>query len=113
MEIQELGGIKVNLGTQDEQFNVITGWLVEQDLPRQVVTLNASMLMLALRESDLKRVINQADLVLVDGYGIEAALHKRGHYYFQRWAGIDLTRDLLDWCAIQGCSVYFGVANRG
>ena len=107
MQLHELSGIKVNLGTRAEQFNIITGWLVEPDLPRQIITLNASMLMLALREPELKHVINQADLVLVDGYGIEAALHKRGHYNFQRWAGIDLIRDLLNWCALHGRSGYF------
>jgi N-acetylglucosaminyldiphosphoundecaprenol N-acetyl-beta-D-mannosaminyltransferase len=84
----------------------ITDWLVCPGQSRMVVTLNARMVMLALALPALQAVIRQADLVAVDGYGVEVALRKNGHPAPVRVAGIDLVKDLLVFCATRGMTVF-------
>jgi N-acetylglucosaminyldiphosphoundecaprenol N-acetyl-beta-D-mannosaminyltransferase len=85
----------------------ITDWMVRPKQNRLVVTLNARMVMLALANPALGQVIRQADLVVIDGYGVEQALKKRGCRDPVRVAGIDLVKDLLTWSATRALTVFF------
>jgi N-acetylglucosaminyldiphosphoundecaprenol N-acetyl-beta-D-mannosaminyltransferase len=85
----------------------IRGWLRQPECPRQIVTLNASMLVKSLNCPALKRAIRGADLVTIDGCGIERALRKMGLSGICRIAGIELVRELLTCVEIIGISVFF------
>jgi N-acetylglucosaminyldiphosphoundecaprenol N-acetyl-beta-D-mannosaminyltransferase len=65
------------------------------------------MLMAALKNDYLGEIIKQADLVTVDGYGIDWGLRQKGHHNFQRLSGVNLTRELLTKSCQNGYSVYF------
>jgi N-acetylglucosaminyldiphosphoundecaprenol N-acetyl-beta-D-mannosaminyltransferase len=84
----------------------ITDWMDCPAQSRMVVTLNARMVMLASGFPALRAVIRQADLVAVDGYGVEQALKKNGHPAPVRVAGIDLVKDLFAFCATRGMTVF-------
>jgi N-acetylglucosaminyldiphosphoundecaprenol N-acetyl-beta-D-mannosaminyltransferase len=85
----------------------IRDWLRQPECSRQIVTLNASMLVKSLNCPALKWAIRGADLVTIDGYGIERALRKMGFSGLCRMAGIELVRELLSCVEIIGLSVFF------
>jgi N-acetylglucosaminyldiphosphoundecaprenol N-acetyl-beta-D-mannosaminyltransferase len=84
----------------------ITDWLTRPAQNRLVVTLNARMVMLALANPAFGQVIRQADLVVIDGYGVEQALKMRGYPAPIRVAGIDLVKELLTWSTDRDLTVF-------
>ncbi len=98
--------IPVDLLVKQELTELIGGWFKTPGQPRQIVTLNALMLVNAGRDPQLQRALQAADLVLIDGFGIEMALRRRGYRAITRWAGIDLLRAMLSWCAGSGFPVF-------
>ncbi len=98
--------IPISLYKNREVLDLIDNWLTSRERSRHIITLNALMLMAAVRLISLKDVIQQADMVTVDGYGIERLLHKRG-LKVQRFTGVDLTRQLLKQACQKAYSVYF------
>ena len=97
--------IPVDSGLRTEVRRTVNDWLFTGEKPRQVVTLNATMLTSALKQSRLKRVIQRADLVTVDGYGIMMALQRRG-IRTERFPGVELAGQLLDFCIQEKLLVY-------
>jgi N-acetylglucosaminyldiphosphoundecaprenol N-acetyl-beta-D-mannosaminyltransferase len=85
----------------------LDGWLQHPECSRQVVTLNASIMVKSFRCPVLRQVIRKADLVTIDGYGIECALRKRGVLEFSRMAGVELVRELLSLGERLRLSVFF------
>ncbi|HEY8464011.1 MAG TPA: WecB/TagA/CpsF family glycosyltransferase, partial [Bacillota bacterium] len=103
-----LSGIPVDIfSTKESLERTIYEWLQKPEKSRQIVTLNARMLMAALVNPELHKAICKADLVLVDGYGIELALRRREGASALRIAGIDLIKELLRWGSKQGLPVFF------
>jgi N-acetylglucosaminyldiphosphoundecaprenol N-acetyl-beta-D-mannosaminyltransferase len=102
-----LNGIPVNLYSNDAIFRLTDDWLVRRQGSRHIITLNAAMMVAALKDNLLKEIINRADLVTVDGYGIDWALQKKGFHNIQRLTGIDLARELLKKSCQNAYSVYF------
>lgn len=93
--------------SKPEVLGLVTHWLSSADRPRQIVTLNALMLMGAFHDPRLNRIIQGADLITVDGRGILKALRKIGHQSVEQFTGIDLTRELLSRCARHHFPVFF------
>lgn len=82
-----------------------------------IATANAEMIMAALRDGELKRALNSADLVVPDGSGTVWAARHLGHPMPERVAGYDLVQNLLRRGAKNGLRVYFfgsapGVAEK-
>lgn len=108
-----LAGIPVDLFHQKEELLLeITRWLRRPEKSRQIVTLNARMLMTALNHPGLADAINKADLVVIDGFGIELALKKQGWTQLIRVAGIDLVKELLAWGSFRHLPVFFYGGSR-
>lgn len=84
-----------------------THWLSTADKSRHIVTLNALMLMGAISDIRLNRIIRNAELITIDGQGVLRALRKSGHQFMEQFTGIDLTRELLSLCARYHYPVYF------
>jgi N-acetylglucosaminyldiphosphoundecaprenol N-acetyl-beta-D-mannosaminyltransferase len=89
-----------------ELLATITSWFARPERSRQVVTINARMLMAALVNPALGQAVRRADLVVADGYGVEQALRRRGYTAFTRMAGIDLVKGLLSWGSSRALTVY-------
>ncbi|HYH02929.1 MAG TPA: WecB/TagA/CpsF family glycosyltransferase [Bacillota bacterium] len=108
-----LAGVHVDLyAHKDELSRQVTGWLLRPEKSRQIVTLNARMLMTALNHPRLAETINKADLVTIDGFGIELAIKKRGYAQIVRIAGIDLVKELLAWGSFRQLPVFFYGGSR-
>jgi N-acetylglucosaminyldiphosphoundecaprenol N-acetyl-beta-D-mannosaminyltransferase len=100
-------GIPVDLWSRSEVLASVTNWLCTTSQPRQIVTLNVLMLMEAATDLQLNRIIQAADLITMDGQGIMRALRKKGYRSLEQFTGIDLTRELLSWCARHHRPVFF------
>ncbi|HBE77393.1 MAG TPA: hypothetical protein DDW65_06365 [Firmicutes bacterium] len=104
--IEYLDGIPVNL-SNNEVVALMNDWLTIHQHSRHIITLNAQMVIAAAKFSCFKEIIKQADLVTVDGYGVDWALRKRGCPNVQRLVGVDLARILLQKSCQNACPVYF------
>lgn len=114
-ERKKVLGVGVHPLTLSEAVAVIGGWIREYrscgkgtekqaDAPessagsswvtRQVVTLNAEILYNAQHDPRLRDLLNQADLVVPDGYGVIWAGRRFGHHFPEQVAGIDLVSAL-------------------
>lgn len=97
--------IPVDLGSRVEVRDLVCRWLTAGRKPRQVVTLNAAIFMNAVANQRFKQLIQKADLVTVDGYGILLALKKHG-LQTERFPGVELAEQLLDYCIQKRLPVY-------
>ena len=102
-----LRGVPVDIFPKEQVIATIEQWLQEPTCSHQIITLNATMLITALKNIQLKRIINQADLVTIDGYGVLLALRKNGYLNVQRFTGLELVIQILDWCCQRNRLVYF------
>lgn len=83
----KLQGFKVDTFTFDEALDFIE--------KGQIITINPEMIQTALKNKDFARVINNAELVIPDGIGVETGLKILGHNV-RRIAGIEFGRKLID-----------------
>ncbi len=80
--------------SKSEVLALVEKWIKEvKQPPKLVFTPNPEMLVLASEDADFKKVLNQADLNIPDGWGVVSA--SRGRIQ-ERIGGTDLTYDLLD-----------------
>lgn len=73
-------------------------WLmarVEQELPTQVVTANAEIIMMAQQMPAYRALLQKTDLILADGAGTVWAGRTLGNQVPERVAGFDLFLELL------------------
>ncbi|MBC7343497.1 MAG: WecB/TagA/CpsF family glycosyltransferase [Clostridia bacterium] len=105
-------GVPVDAVSLDEALARIQEFL-EQDAVHQVVTLNAEMVVLAQKDPDFRRVVQQAALVVPDGSGVRLGARILGHHLPERVAGIDLMQALCQRAARQGWRIYFLGAEPG
>lgn len=102
-----LDGLPLDGWPADQIWDTVTAWVEQPEQSRQVVTLHALMVMRARSHTGLTRAIQQADLVIADGFSIAAALARQGQRLESRLPGVVLTRRLLKWCALHRKTVYF------
>ena len=99
--------IPIDFGDKNELLELISGWIGKTEKSRQIVTLNALMLISALKDGDLNHVIRKADLVTVDGRGVLLALQKKGYANVAQLTGVEVTKSLLTYCMDAKFPVYF------
>lgn len=89
-------------------------WLMERvdrDLPTQVVTANAEIIMMAQQMPAYKALLDKTDLILADGAGTVWAGRTLGNQVPERVAGFDLFLELLKDGARRGTKFFlFGAA---
>lgn len=105
MEIDELN--------MEAVLKKIEAWLMTASNSHLIVTPNSEMIVLAEEDSDLKKILNNADLTVADGVGVLLAARLMGQSLPERVTGIDLTKELLAVVAEKGYSVYFLGAQPG
>lgn len=72
--------------------------LLESKKGAQVVTINPEMIEFALKNSDFANILNNADIVIPDGVGVQIGLKIKG-VNAQRIAGIEYSYRLIQECA--------------
>jgi len=80
---------------------------------RMVLYANIHVLNTACGDPDLRRILNQADIVYCDGAGVQLGARLLGHCLPERMTGADWIEPLCAACAEKGVSLYFLGARPG
>ncbi|MCS6831069.1 MAG: WecB/TagA/CpsF family glycosyltransferase [Armatimonadota bacterium] len=107
-----LFGVRIHAVNMDEAMQHILRF-VREGIPRQVVTADSSMVVMAQKDEYLREVINQADLVTPDSIGILWACRRQGIVVPERVSGVDIVVRLVQASAQTGLRLYFLGAQPG
>lgn len=107
-----LFGVRVHAVSMDEAIRYILRF-VQESVPRQVVTADSSMVVMAQSDSGLRDIINRAHLVTPDSIGILWACRRRGIAMPERVSGVDIVARLAQVSAQTGLRLYFLGAQPG
>lgn len=100
-------GIPVDNLSQKETLEIIDGYINEKQKNRLMVVVNASKLVLAKEDKELREILLNADIVTADGMSVVWASQLIGTPLKERVTGIDTFENLVEMAAQKGYSVYF------
>lgn len=83
-------GVKVDRVGLEEAVDLAGKW-VKQTKKRYIVTVNPEFVMLAQKDKEFKKILNQADLAIPDGVGLRLADRR-----LNRVTGVDLMLSLIE-----------------
>ena len=91
--------------------------LIDHDKVFHIATVNPEFLVTTGRDKDFQNVLNQTDLNVPDGIGLQCAAWALGEKIGERITGVDLTWEICKMAAEKNYSVFFlgaaeGVAER-
>jgi N-acetylglucosaminyldiphosphoundecaprenol N-acetyl-beta-D-mannosaminyltransferase len=98
-------GVPVDSVTMEEALEIIKGFL-DKDEVHTVFTPNAEIMMAAQRDSRLKEILCQADLLVADGAGVVLASRILGTSVPEKVAGFDLVKNILIKASEQPVSLF-------
>jgi N-acetylglucosaminyldiphosphoundecaprenol N-acetyl-beta-D-mannosaminyltransferase len=101
----ELMGCRVDNLSMEETLQTIEGFIAS-GRPHQHVVVNVDKLVKARRDAQLRRIINECDLVNADGMPVVWASRLLGRPLKERVAGVDLFEALLQRSAQKGWRVF-------
>lgn len=109
-------GVKINNITLDEATEIVEKFLGEDRL-RAIYTPNTEIVMAAKDDENLKKIINESDLVIPDGIGLIYGSRIGKKPLKERVTGVDLSIKLLEIANKKGYRLYLlggkdGVAKR-
>ncbi|MCX5976209.1 MAG: WecB/TagA/CpsF family glycosyltransferase [Coprothermobacterota bacterium] len=99
-------GLPVCIASPEEIQETARRWLCER-CGRMIVTINPEIALLARRNSDLRKGIERAALVVPDGFGVVWAIRRLHRIQLKRQPGIELAANLLRDCAAMGQPAFF------
>jgi N-acetylglucosaminyldiphosphoundecaprenol N-acetyl-beta-D-mannosaminyltransferase len=110
-EVRELSwifDIPIDLGRPEDLLRRITGWAGGRDggPPKRVMYANAHVLNQSAAHPELRQVLEAADLVYCDGYGVRLAAKALDAPVPHRMTGADWVWALAALCAQGGQSIY-------
>lgn len=88
-------GITINNLSNNQILEKIGKYIQSPDGFFHIVSLNPENLVISRESNEFKRVIEKAQIKIIDGVGIVLAAKILGLEVGDRWAGIDLMRELL------------------
>ena len=104
--VVEILGCHVHNLTMEETLQRISAF-VRSGVPHQHVVVNVDKVVKAARDPQLRKIINNCDLINVDGMPIVWASKLLGTPLKERVTGVDLFEALLGRAAAEGWRVYF------
>lgn len=99
-------GLRVDCLSPNEALETIDGYVRERT-PRQVVTADSSMVVLARHDPELRRIVEGADLVTPDGWGILWASRMFRTPISYKVSGVDLAERLCARSPLKGYRIFF------
>lgn len=88
-------GVKIDKAALGDVWNKIKGFLVDGQ-QHYIVTVNADFLTRAQTDKNFRKILNQADLSVVDGVGVSWAAKLFGEKFPERISGVDLMAGILN-----------------
>lgn len=116
MENISIFGVKIDNITLDEATKIVERFLMEDRL-RTICTPNTEIVMAAKDDENLKKIINESDLIIPDGIGLIHGSRIRKKPLKERVTGFDLSIKLLEIANTKGYRLFLlggrdGVAKR-
>ncbi len=105
-------GVPVHDVTMEETLALIAQF-VDKKTPSQICTVNPEFIMLAQRDAEFKRILNQSALNLPDGIGVVWAAKRAGHPLRERVAGSDLVGQIAARAQSTGWKIFLLGAAEG
>jgi len=106
-------GVRVDCVDMEAALARIAG-LIEAGGPcRLVATVNPEFVMHARRDPEFARILESAELAVIDGSGVLWAARRKGCEVAGKVAGIDLVTRLAELCAARGWQPFFLGAGPG
>jgi N-acetylglucosaminyldiphosphoundecaprenol N-acetyl-beta-D-mannosaminyltransferase len=81
--------------------------MIGAGMPHQLATVNPEFLVMARGDAEFRRVLQQADLALADGVGLQLAAMLQGKRFVSRVAGSQLVYQLAPLAAQKGWRLFF------
>ncbi len=104
-DLVQILGVCVHSVTLREMIQQIQRFVTSGDRYR-VMYANVHVLNIAYRNAELRRILNQADLVYCDGAGVKLGAHILGKHLPERMTGADWIHDLCRMCQETGITLY-------
>jgi len=104
---QKILNTKVDIISISESIDIINKWITENKIGRYVCLFNVHMCMEAFDDSNFLKVVNDANLVLADGFPIYFAQKLLGHSNASKIRGVDLTIELSKFSKINNIPIGF------
>lgn len=101
----EILGVKIDNLTKAEIIKKIQGFL-NNNKNNYLVTINPEFIIEATKDTGFKNILNEADLKVVDGFGLILAAWLKGKNIKKRLAGSDLTLEICRLAEQNNCSVF-------
>lgn len=89
-------GVTFDKHCRDEIYTIIDEALEKKSFAKWIVTLNPEILLKADKDVTYKKVLNQADIKIVDGFGIRLVGFIKSMDVGQRVTGVELSEYILD-----------------
>lgn len=104
--------VKIDRVTRIDILAKIQAYLMVDSL-HQIATVNPEFVMAARRDTKFKEILNQTDLNIPDGFGLQCAALYLGKKIGDRITGVDLTWEICKIASDHNYSVYFLGAKDG
>jgi N-acetylglucosaminyldiphosphoundecaprenol N-acetyl-beta-D-mannosaminyltransferase len=104
--------VKIDRVAMNEALAKIQAYLMVDEV-HQIVTVNPEFIVAAQHDELFKRILNEADLNVPDGFGLQCAAWFLNKKIDERITGVDLTWEICKIAAEKGYSVYFLGAAEG
>lgn len=102
----KLLGFDIDTFSFEEALNYVKQRLLDNERSSHIVTINPEIIETARKDSDLRRILNEADLVIPDGIGVKLGLKIKGENV-DRIAGIEFAHKLIEESAKIGIPIGF------
>lgn len=99
-------GVKVHKVDMPATLALIRDYIAS-GTPHMIVTADASSIARAQSDEDMKRLVNEADLVTPDGIGVLWGAEKLGTPLIERVSGVEIAEQMCRLSAEDGFSIYF------
>jgi len=104
--------VRINNLSEKEIFKKVKYFLTGEKFC-QIATINPEFILLAQKDKSFKKVLNDSDLNIADGFGIKLAFWKSGKNLESRIAGIDLMLEILKIASQNKYSVFLAAEKNG
>ncbi len=108
----EILGIKIDNLEREEILSKIESFLDEPKF-HQIATINPEFVLEAQKNEQFKKILNECDLNVADGYGLNLAFWLRGKKLKSRFPGADLLPEILRIAENRGLVVFLACRKDG
>lgn len=99
-------GIKIDKYNYEEVLEKIEGFVISKK-PHQIITANAEIVYRGHKDSELKKLINEADIVTPDGIGVVKAAQLLEDPVAEKVAGVELSEKICKLSGEKKWNIYF------